>query len=56
MLSCDYNGWADVPEEEREGLDVFESGHELACTPVDLSFLIQAKLTALRIVPEPRAA
>lgn len=24
MFSCDYNGWADVPEEEREGLDSFE--------------------------------
>ena len=25
MLSCDYNGWADVPEEEREAMDVFEA-------------------------------
>ena len=25
MFSCDYNGWADVPEEEREGVDAFES-------------------------------
>jgi hypothetical protein len=25
MFSCDYNGWADVPEEEREGIDAFES-------------------------------
>jgi hypothetical protein len=25
MLSCDYNGWSDVPEDEREGLDVFFS-------------------------------
>lgn len=25
MFSCDYNGWADVPEEEREGLDAFEA-------------------------------
>ena len=24
MLSCDYNGWADVPEDEREGVDAFE--------------------------------
>lgn len=27
MLSCDYNGWADVPEEEREGVDAFELTH-----------------------------
>jgi hypothetical protein len=25
VFSCDYNGWADVPEEEREGIDVFET-------------------------------
>jgi hypothetical protein len=25
VFSCDYNGWADVPEEEREGMDAFES-------------------------------
>ena len=24
MFSCDYNGWADVPEEEREAIDAFE--------------------------------
>jgi hypothetical protein len=26
VYSCDYNGWADVPEEEREGIDAFEAG------------------------------
>ena len=26
VYSCDYNGWADVPEEEREGIDAFETG------------------------------
>jgi hypothetical protein len=25
MLSCDYNGWTDAPEDEREGLDRFFS-------------------------------
>lgn len=25
VFSCDYNGWADVPEEEREGIDVFDT-------------------------------
>jgi hypothetical protein len=24
MFSCDYNGWADVPEEEREAIDAYE--------------------------------
>jgi hypothetical protein len=45
MFSCDYNGWADVPEEEREAFDAFEveknapavrSG-ELAFKPLRLS-------------------
>ena len=26
MFSCDYNGWADVPEAEREAIDAFEAG------------------------------
>jgi hypothetical protein len=26
MFSCDYNGWADVPEDEREALEAFEAG------------------------------
>jgi hypothetical protein len=25
VYSCDYNGWVDVPEEEREAIDAFES-------------------------------
>jgi hypothetical protein len=25
VLSCDYNGWADVPEEEREAVETFEA-------------------------------
>jgi hypothetical protein len=24
VFSCDYNGWADVPEDEREALEAFE--------------------------------
>jgi hypothetical protein len=40
MFSCDYNGWADVPEEEREGLDAFEA------TPV----LLPKALLQVRVV------
>jgi hypothetical protein len=29
VFSCDYNGWADVPEEEREGMDAFETARVL---------------------------
>jgi hypothetical protein len=25
VFSCNYNGWADMPEEEREGIDAFEA-------------------------------
>ena len=28
VLSCDYNGWADVPEDEREAIAAFESACE----------------------------
>jgi hypothetical protein len=29
VFSCDYNGWADVPEEEREAIDAFEAARPL---------------------------
>ena len=32
MLSCDYNGWADVREEEREAIEVFESAASMPLT------------------------
>ncbi|MFL5447227.1 MAG: hypothetical protein ACJ8A6_08445 [Gemmatimonadales bacterium] len=28
MFSCDYNGWTDVPEAEREALEAFELAQE----------------------------
>jgi len=28
VFSCDYNGWTDVPEAEREAIDVFELAQE----------------------------
>ena len=28
MFSCDYNGWADVPEDEREAMQAFESASQ----------------------------
>lgn len=29
MISCNYNGWADVPEEEREAMDAFEASRSV---------------------------
>ena len=37
MFSCDYNGWADVPEDEREGIDAFESPRPSAFPPSPLN-------------------
>jgi hypothetical protein len=29
-MSCDYNGWNDAPEDEREALDTYEAAAEKA--------------------------
>jgi hypothetical protein len=29
-MTCDYNGWNDAPEDEREALDVYEAAAEKA--------------------------
>ena len=34
MFSCDYNGWTDVPEAEREAIEAFEIGQEPLRAPV----------------------
>jgi hypothetical protein len=47
VFSCDYNGWADVPEEEREGIDTFEAALKPpAPTPVS---------PVIRLLPPPAA-
>ncbi len=33
VFSCDYNGWTDVPEEEREAVDAFEAAPQLPAAP-----------------------
>ena len=43
VYSCDYNGWADVPEEEREGIDAFEAVRPpLDTTPASGSLELRA--------------
>ncbi len=58
MLSCDYNGWADVPEEEREGIDAFEYTYSLSVRPLSVFPLIEVPLIPARYfpLPERRAA
>lgn len=34
MFSCDYNGWADVPEDEREGIEAFEAAQSVRDAPM----------------------
>jgi hypothetical protein len=55
MFSCDYNGWADVPEDEREALDAFEAGvpRELTSPPVAM---ISPPRSTLAPFPQRRAA
>jgi hypothetical protein len=36
VFSCDYNGWADVPEEEREGMEAFEATLLVQRPPIPL--------------------
>ena len=33
MFSCDYNGWADVPEDEREAIEAFELSTQARAEP-----------------------
>jgi hypothetical protein len=50
MISCSYNGWADDPEDEREGLDIFEATLKLPAAPPPPRLLLP------RRVPERKAA
>lgn len=57
VFSCDYNGWADVPEEEREGIDAFESAAQ--STPagkVDASLSVWQPRVSFHEAPIRRAA
>lgn len=36
-MGCDYNGWADMPEEERETLEAFEAGYDLQPRAADVT-------------------
>jgi hypothetical protein len=56
VFSCDYNGWADVPEEEREAIEAFEATlRVLRPSTVSPSIGRDSGVPPLR-VPERRAA
>jgi len=62
VYSCDYNGWADVPEEEREGIDAFEAVRPpiMGSTPAGESLELRAyelkPLYLLNPLPHRKAA
>ena len=56
MFSCDYNGWADVPEEEREGIDCFELSESGRTAQFRMTLVIAAPEVGRREVSERRAA
>jgi hypothetical protein len=51
MISCSYNGWTDLPEEEREAMDAFEAAHAIAA-PVPIARM----LLLPRVQPTRKAA
>ncbi len=48
MFSCDYNGWTDMPEAEREGLEAFE----LAQEPLTARVLTREHTVSRSVLPE----
>ena len=55
MFSCDYNGWADMPEEEREELEGFEAAHPLFQEAARVPLLLEP-LGLVHQIPVRRAA
>jgi hypothetical protein len=56
VFSCDYNGWADVPEEEREGVDAFEATRLPPPAVAPAPLMIRALLPAMSVTIQRRAA
>lgn len=56
MFSCDYNGWADVPEDEREAIEAFESAQRTLSATVPVLLVIRPSVLPTRRIPERRAA
>ena len=54
VLSCDYNGWADVPEDEREAMEAFESACEGSANQLPPSCLLKQPPPAPQ--PQQKAA
>jgi hypothetical protein len=55
VFSCDYNGWADVPEEEREAIEAFELGSQAPAAPLPPLVILTPALPP-PILPQRKAA
>jgi hypothetical protein len=56
VFSCDYNGWADVPEEEREGLDAFEARPVLPSKALLPARVVRGSIPSVPAIAHRRAA
>jgi hypothetical protein len=56
MFSCDYNGWADVPEEEREAIEAFEAALRVQRISAILPSIVRDPRALPLPTPECRAA
>ena len=56
MFSCDYNGWADVPEEEREAIQAFEAAQRVQGISAVLPVIVHDSRALPLSTPERRAA
>jgi hypothetical protein len=55
VFSCDYNGWADVPEEEREAIEAFELGPQAPAAPLTQLVILTPALPP-PVFPQRKAA
>lgn len=56
MFSCNYNGWADVPEEEREGIDAFEAARVPPRAAVKVTLALAQSVSTPRALIQRKAA
>jgi hypothetical protein len=56
VFSCNYNGWADVPEEEREGIDAFEAARVPPPSSVTVTLALVQSTPASHALIQRKAA
>jgi hypothetical protein len=56
MFGCDYNGWVDLPEAEREGIEAFEFEQQHPAYPRAAPVRLRPLPAGIVPLPEQRAA